>query len=120
MMQSTLLADAYFRFIKLLETLEDAPSLPKLDCVERRLIEFIALHEVGKKPLLVSDVIYLNSIASPATLHRRISYLVDAGYIRHGADIDGRKKYLELTPKAMDYFSKLGKCIVKAAQAGKN
>lgn len=110
------MADAYFRFIKLLEALEDAPSFPKFDCVERRLIEFIALHQVGGKPLLVSDVIYLNSIASPATLHRRISRLVDAGYIRHGADEDGRKKYLELTPKTMDYCSKIGKCLIKAAE----
>jgi hypothetical protein len=36
-------------------------------------------------------------------------------FIRYGSDPDGRKKYLELTPKAIDYIATLGECIRAAA-----
>jgi len=39
-----------------------------------------------------------------------------AGFMRYGSDADGRKKYLELTPKSHDYFAKLGECITNASQ----
>lgn len=68
------------------------------------------------KVLLVTDVIYVNEIGSPATLHRRISNLERQNLIRYGADIDGRKKCIQLTPKARDYWSRLGKCVVNAAR----
>jgi DNA-binding MarR family transcriptional regulator len=64
---------------------------------------------------LVGDVVYVNAIASQATLHRRIANLEKEGLIRYGADIDGRKKCIERTPKAKDYWARLGKCILKAA-----
>lgn len=107
--------EAYLRFVRLLETLEDSNVLPALDDVERSLLNSIAMHSAAGKPLLVGDLIYLNKAGSPATLNRRLSKLVKSGLIRHGSDIDGRKKYLELTPKAYDYFSKVGACIQKAA-----
>jgi len=75
----------------------------------------IALHVVEGKSLLVSDVIYLKQIGSPATLQRRLSKLAEMDFIRYGSDPDGRKKYLELTPKAIDYIAKLGQCITAAA-----
>lgn len=114
-MQSSSLIDAYLRFTQLLEALEASPSFPKLDHIEKRLLEFIVTHEKQGKPLLVGDVIYANDIGSPATLHRRIAYLEKQDLIRYGADTDGRKKCIELTPKARDYWAKLGKCIIKAA-----
>jgi DNA-binding MarR family transcriptional regulator len=67
----------------------------------------------------VGDVIYLRQVGSPATLHRRLSKLAQADFIRFSSDVDGRKKYLELTPKSIDYFTKLGECIkVAASKAG--
>jgi hypothetical protein len=41
--------------------------------------------------------------------------LARAGLIRLGSDPDGRKKYLELTPKFQDYFAKMGQCIASAS-----
>lgn len=114
-MQSTLMVEAYLRFVRLMETLEASPSFPRLDPIEKKLLEFVALNEAAGKTLLVSDVIYANDIGSPATLHRRISHLEKQDLIRFGADIDGRKKCVQLTPKARDYWSKMGKCVVKAA-----
>jgi DNA-binding MarR family transcriptional regulator len=107
-----LLGDTYFRFLRLLLILESSPTFPLLDSVERRLLEFIAMHEsVGRGPL-VSEAIYLSDIGSPATLHRRIAVLKKHELLRYGDDIDGRKKYLELTHKAKNYFAGLGKCIL--------
>jgi DNA-binding MarR family transcriptional regulator len=54
-------------------------------------------------------------IGSPATLQRRLVKLVQMDFIRYRSDVDGRKKYLELTPKAIDYIAKLGQCITAAA-----
>ena len=114
-MKTSPLQEAYFRFVRLLQTLESSPAFPGLDDVERSLLNYIALHSIEGKSLLVSDVIFLNKAASPATLQRRLAKLVESDLIRHGSDIDGRKKYLELTPRAQDYFAKLGECIQKAA-----
>jgi hypothetical protein len=110
------LQEAYFRFVRLLGALEGGLDFPVLDEVERSLLNFIAMHAIQGKSLLVGDVIFLNRSASPATLNRRLSKLARAGFIRYGSDADGRKKYLELTPKAHDYFAKLGQCITGASQ----
>ena len=107
--------EAYFRFVRLLEALECEPDFPVLDEVERSLLNFIALNAIQGKPLLVGDVIFLNRSASPATLNRRLSKLARADFIRYGSDPDGRKKYLELTPKSQAYFAKLGQCITNAS-----
>ncbi|MDP3621909.1 MAG: hypothetical protein Q8R65_08330 [Polynucleobacter sp.] len=114
-MKTSPLQEAYFRFVRLLTTLESSSAFPELDDIERSLLNTIALRSLEGKPILVGDIIFLNKAGSPATLHRRLSKLLKADLIRHGSDIDGRKKYLELTPRAQDYFAKLGECIQKAA-----
>ncbi len=91
-------------------------TMKQIGHVERSLPNFIVLHAMQGKSLLVGDVIFLNRPASPATLNRHHSKLARAGFIRYGSDPDGRKKYLELTPKSHDYFAKLGQCITNASQ----
>ena len=115
-MKPVFIANAYLRLVRLLEALEGASDLFRLDSTEKKLLDLVAIHYLDNKPLLVSEAIYLSKIGSPATLHRRLSNLQKQGYIRYGDDVDGRKKYLELTPKARDYFAGLGKCVVKAAK----
>jgi hypothetical protein len=97
--------------VHLLETLEGEPDFPVLDKVERSLLNFIAMHAMQGKPLLVRDITFLNRSVSPATLHRRLCSLVRDEFMCFGSNPVGRKKYLELTPKSNDYFAKLGKCI---------
>ena len=91
-MKASPLQATYFRFVRLLETLEGELDFPALDDVERSLLNFIAMHAMEGKSLLVGDVIFLNRSASPATLNRRLSKLARAGFIRYGSDPDGRKK----------------------------
>ena len=115
-MKQSLLGDAYFRFLRLLTILEISPTFPRLDSVDRRLLEFITINEsVGRGPLVI-EAIYLSDISSPATLHRRIAVLKKQELFRYGDDIDSRKKYLDLTPKAKSYFAELGTCILKSAK----
>ena len=109
------LQEIYFQFVYLLEVLEAKVDFPKVDDIEHGLLNFIAVHAMQRKQLLVGDVIFLNNSASPATLNRRLSKLARAGLIRYGSDPDGRKKYLELTPKSQDYFAQLGQCITSAS-----
>jgi hypothetical protein len=106
----------YLRFLELLRTLNGSSSFPELDDIGRSLLNQIASNFFEGKPLLVSDLIFTNKTASSATLHRRLSKLLKEDLIRHGSDIDGRKKYLELTPKSRDYFSKLGECVRDATR----
>ena len=106
----------YLRFVELLKALKGSSSFPELDDIERSLLNQIASHFFEGKPLLVSDLIFTNKTASSATLHRRLFKLLKEDLIRHGSDIDGRKKYLELTPKSRDYFSKLGECVSDATR----
>jgi DNA-binding HxlR family transcriptional regulator len=109
------LQEIYFQYVHLLAQLEGKVDFPIVDGIERSLLNFIAMHAMQGKQLLVGDVIFLNKSASPATLNRRLSKLAQAGLIRYGSDTDGRKKYLELTPKSQDYFAQLGQCIASAS-----
>jgi len=107
---------AYLEFVRNTAKLKEASRLPPLDMVEQSLLDTIASNVAeGKPSLLVGDIIYSKQIGSPATLQRRLSKLAEADFIRYGSDPDGRKKYLELTPKAIDYIGKLGECIRAAA-----
>ena len=115
-MKPSPLQEAHFRHVRLLLALERESDFPVLDDIERRLLNTVGMHAIQGKPLLVGDIILLNKSASAATLHRRLSKLARAGFIRYGSDPDGRKKYLELTPKSHDYFAKLGQCITSASQ----
>jgi len=104
----------YLRFTRTSRLLESEIDFVQLESIEGKLLDFLAIREMEGKPSLVSDAIFLRKIGSQATLHRRLMQLCANGYLRYGSDIDGRKKYLELTPKAKDYYSELGKCIIKS------
>ena len=108
--------ETYLEFVRHTAKLKEASKLAPLDEVEQNLLNTIASHVVeGKPSLLVGDIIYSKQIGSPATLQRRLYKLAEADFIRYGSDSDGRKKYLELTPKAIDYIATLGECIRAAA-----
>ncbi len=108
------LQNAYFRFNKLMETLEQGPAFPKLDDIEKKLLDSIAEASYSGKPFLVSDVIFANQIGSPATLSRRLNSLVEKELIVYSIGDDSRKKFLELTPKSKKYFAKLEELILMA------
>ena len=95
--------------------MEQGPSFPKLDEIERKLLNSIAEASLTGKPFLISDVIFANNIGSPATLSRRLTNLVNKELIIYSIGDDNRKKYLELTPKSKKYFAKLDELIALAS-----
>lgn len=111
----TTLQSAYFRFNKLMETMEQGSTFPKLDEIEKKLLNSIAEASLSGRPYLISDVIFANDIGSPATLSRRLSGLVDKELIAYSVGDDNRKKFLELTPKSKKYFAKLDELILLAS-----
>ena len=89
----------------------------RLDLTALRLLEIVASAHATSAPMTVSDTMKLRYIASPATLHRKIDQLRDAGFITQVFEGTNRRtKYLVPTSSADKYFDQLGKAMVTAQQ----
>jgi len=111
-------ADIYLRFLQLAEALRGLPSLPSLDPLEERILEFIARATQTKDRLSVRDMMARSELGSPATLHTRITAMREKGWIMLSDTEDARRKQIELTPAALRHFDKLGEAFAKAAKEG--
>ena len=109
-------ADIYLRFLQLAEALRGLPSLPSLDPLEERILEFIARAMQTKDRLSVRDMMARSELGSPATLHARITSMREKGWIMLSDTEDARRKQIELTPAALRHFDKLGEAFAKAAK----
>ena len=88
--------------------------LSTIDELAKELLDVIALHYLEGKSLTVSDAMAMTSIASPATIHRKIDDLREAGLIEQVfASNNRRTKYLVPTNTADEYFVELGKAMNK-------
>ena len=56
-------------------------ALSSVDEVAKQLLNTIALRHADNKPLTVTEAMTMGAIASPATLHRKIDDLREAGLI---------------------------------------
>ena len=102
----------YLRFLNVLHALESDDNVGLKDPENRRLLEVIAIRQQEGHLLTVSTAMLLSDIASPATLHRKIDALVQAGWVEHQFEGENRRtKYLACTPKAMQYFDRMGRAI---------
>lgn len=85
-----------------------------VDFTAEKLLEIIGcchFHE----PLTVTEAMELAEIGSPATIHRKLDDLLTAGLIYHSYETGNRRtKYLQLTSKAIGYFSLLSEAMVTA------
>jgi len=109
-------ADIYLRFLQLTEALRGLPSLPALDPLEQRILEFVARAGQSKTQLSVSDLINHAELGSPSTLHARLKSMREKGWIMLSDTEDTRRKQVELTQAALLHFDKLSECLVKAAK----
>lgn len=107
-------ADTYLRFLQLAETVRTLPSLPMLDPLEERLLALIAQAGQQKTRLCVRDMMAKSELGSPAMLHKRLKSMREKGWIWLADTEDGRRKQLELTQSALQYFDELSTCMVKA------
>lgn len=107
-------ADTYLRFLELSEA---SLTLPSLDPLEARILEFIARASVAKERLSVRDLMSRSEFGSPATLHTRISAMRKKGWIMLSATEDARRKQIDLTPAALHHFDKLVEAFNRASDS---
>ncbi len=111
-MNSPLLT-AYFRFLQLARSLTDAQDTA-LSANHRALLEAVVLAWHEGRPLSVRQAISLESLGSPATLHKRLATLRSSGLLEEiSVEGDRRTKLLGPTPKALSYFAELGNAMTQ-------
>lgn len=104
----------YLRYLALAQNANESNSyMQVVDETAKRLLEVIALSHAQNRPLTVTAAMALQSMASPGTVHRKLSLLRKNGLIEQvfqGGD--QRTKYLVPTAASDDYFDKLGRILV--------
>lgn len=115
-MKKTRPADIYLRFLQLAEALRGLPSLPPLDPLEERILTFVARAGQNEERLSVRDMMAKTELGAPATVHSRLKSMREKGWIMLTDTEDTRRKQIELTQAALQYFDKLSKCMVKATE----
>lgn len=105
----------YLRFLTLLHSMECEDSTPTIDLGAKKLLEVIVLKHDQKNPLTVTDAMCLSAIASPATIHRKLDQLREAGMIDTVFEGKNRRtKYLVPKQAASSYFDKVGQAMKQA------
>lgn len=106
---------AYILFLNCLDSLDRKNPAKKLDATEELLLNKITLAATQSENLLVGDLISLSELGSQATLHGRMKNLVAMGYVKLNEDkLDGRKKVVVPTAKALKHYEHLSACLEKA------
>ena len=106
---------AYMRFLTLLAKIEQGSDIHTLDEVSKRLLDTIAMRHAAGSSLTVTEAMALNTLSSPATIHRKLDQLSSMGFIevefREG---NRRSKYLVLSPTSIKHYEKLGSALIDA------
>ncbi len=107
---------SYLKFLNLAQSIRALPGFPAMDAVEERMMNLFAASWQAKQQVTVLQAMDMVQGISPSTAHRRLKALRKRGLIALEIDdIDNRVKYVVPTAKAIDYFARLGQCLIKAA-----
>jgi DNA-binding MarR family transcriptional regulator len=105
----------YLRFLNLIHALDGGQHAPAMDLDAKKLLEVIAVRHGQGKPLTVTDAMALHTIASPATIHRKLDQLRELGMIDTVFEGKNRRtKFLVPTQQALTYFGKVGEAMQQA------
>ena len=112
-------SSTYIRFINLTHAVTIEFEGASIDLLSLRLLEAIAIAHSEGTALTVTDAMALNTLASPATMHRKLTNLLDAKLIEQVFEGKNRRtKYLVPTQTAQNYFEQIGQVMKQAlAQA---
>jgi hypothetical protein len=105
----------YARFLKLAKSAYTLPAGVALSPLEALVLQEIFLSGHDHKPLTVKEALELKHLASPSTLHKKISHLraLQLLTVQYQGN-NHRTKYLVLTPSAVQHFHELGQAMQKA------
>ena len=109
-------ADIYLRFLQLSEAIRGLPALPPLDPLEERILAWVARARQQGERLSVRDMMAVEELGAPATIHSRLKSMREKGWIMLADTEDARRKQVELTDAALRHFARLSQCLVKAAR----
>jgi DNA-binding MarR family transcriptional regulator len=104
------LKNIYFKYLELCKHVDAATvSISKIDERAKKLLQLIAINHMHGMTLTVKTAMALSSIASSATIQRKLDDLYKAGLVDKVLDDKNRRmKYLVPTTEANQYFSSLG------------
>ncbi len=98
------------KYIKFSQYLEDVKFGYAINSQEWAILLIIANADMESNDIKVKDLLTLNHIASPATIHKSIKLLITKKLLRvQNDDYDARIKYLHLTTKGMNLLHEVGK-----------
>jgi predicted transcriptional regulator len=109
-------AVSYVQYLQLLHAFESTPnSLSQLDEKSKRLLNMIVLFHYQGKNVTTKDLMWSLPMASPPTIYRMMTKLVEAGLVEQiFIGKNRRSKYFIPTDKAGQYFEKLGELMCAA------
>jgi hypothetical protein len=112
------MSSSYLNFVQIVKTLTASTDSNEMDPQAKMLLDEIALQHLNEQPLTVGDLMKLNHIASPATIHRKLDLLLNQQWVALTfAGENRRTKYIVPTKKAQAYFVKLSKALDKAVKS---
>jgi DNA-binding MarR family transcriptional regulator len=110
--------NSYMRFLKIVAALEPQQLHKEITPIAVLILNEIAVKDFDKQPLTVSQAMEFRALGSPATLHRKIHGLREAGMISvESVGTDRRTKYLHITQAARDYFQIKNDAILQALES---
>jgi len=109
----------YLRYLRIARAVDILKkNSHSIDSTALQLLNEIAVQHFDGETLTVSQAIALKRIASPATLHRKLDELREAGLIEQVFEgKDRRTKYLVPTREADTYFTKMSNAMTSAVNS---
>lgn len=96
------------KYLDFADTLDAVRAKNKLNPRVWRALRVIAKAHLQDEPIRTIDLMQMAEIASPATIHKIIQYLIEHDMVAIRSDHqDGRVKYLIPTPRALKIFREL-------------
>jgi len=113
------MSQLYLRFLRIARAVEiQNTPIKNIDSTALLLLNEIAVQHLDGKNITVTEAMLLSNIASPATVHRKLDELREAGLIEQVFEGKNRRtKYLVPTKEADTYFSKMSKAITSAVNS---
>ena len=100
--------DSESKYLDFADELDRVRSKNKLNPKVWRALRVIAKCHLKDQPIRIVDLMQMAEIASPATIHKIIQYLIDQDMVAIQSDRhDGRVKYLIPTPRALKILREL-------------
>lgn len=111
---------AYLVFLGLIQSAEKEGQIPSLEPDAKRLLEAIAVNHHEGHNITISDAMALGSIASPATIHRKLDGLREMGLVDTFYEGGNRRtKFLIPTEQAQKYFDTVRAYLLQACALSK-